>query len=94
MQHFYNFNAMHDELRYNIAEFFYINRLESGLTLREAAQQSGLSPQRIDEIETGLGSFDFADLIRLLELYQDKLNFTKDCFPGLPPDYYQRYFAA
>ncbi|MFR8205773.1 MAG: hypothetical protein ACLU99_05130 [Alphaproteobacteria bacterium] len=57
-------------------------------------QESGLSVNDVDELETRGGRYDFAKITNLLELYQLKMPMIPSNFKNMPIEISEKYFAC
>lgn len=89
----YNWQELHPDVALELAYSLYNERMEQHQTLCKVSERTRLSLKTIDNLETGLGIIDFANVIVLLKYYDLRLNMTPDCFPGLPERVYEAYFS-
>ena len=78
----------------NIAMFLFATRRNSGLTITEAAVRSGLTVNDIDELETQAGQYDFAKIVKLLDLYKKRLPMSAKGLERMPQTLAGRYFEG
>lgn len=78
----------------NIAMFLFVTRRNSGLTIMEAAVRSGLAVNDIDELETQAGQYDFAKIVKLLDLYRKKLPMSAKGLERMPQTLADKYFES
>lgn len=76
----------------NIAMFLFATRRNSGLTITEAAVRSGLTVNDVDELETQAGRYDFAKIVKLLDLYRKKLPMSAKGLERMPKTLADKYF--
>lgn len=81
------------DLCFEIALFFFETRRNSGLTIVEAAVQSGLTINDIDELEMQTVCYDFAKITKLLDLYKEKLPIEPQNFGKMPEEIVKKYFV-
>lgn len=78
----------------NIAMFLFVTRRNSGLTIMEAATRSGLAVNDIDELETQAGQYDFAKIVKLLDLYRKKLPMSAKGLERMPKKLADQYLKS
>lgn len=78
----------------SIAMFLFETRRNSGLTITEAAVRSGLTVNDIDELETQAGQYDFAKIVKLLDLYKKKLPMSAKGLKRMPRALADKYFES
>lgn len=78
----------------NIAKFLFTTRRNSGLTIMEVATRSGLAVNDIDELETQAGQYDFAKIVKLLDLYRKKLPMSAKGLERMPKNLANKYFES
>ena len=74
-----------------IAMFLFATRRNSGLTITE---RTGLSIKDVDELETQAGQYDFAKIVKLLDLYRKKLPMSAKSMKRMPKTLAGRYFEG
>lgn len=76
----------------SIAMFLFATRRNSGLTITEVAVRSGLTVNDIDALETQAGRYDFAKIVKLLDLYRKKLPMSAKGLERMPKTLADKYF--
>lgn len=76
----------------DIAIALFTARTDRNMTLDEVAQLTSIPKNEIDAIETYSTDLDFNYITKLLDLYKIKMEGFILCFPGLPKEYYDKYF--
>ena len=85
-------SLFHVDNLYSLSYELYEARNLHKMSLSDAAEQSGLTLEEIDALESGIGDINFTQAARLLDLYNRRLDLFPECFPGLPAEYYRAYF--
>lgn len=84
---------LNDDIANDIAELLLQQRKNTGKSLEEVSRNTEVELLELDSLECGQGDIDFNALSRLLDYYGVKIKCGRDCFPGLPQDFYVRYFS-
>ena len=85
-------SLFHVDNLYSLSYELYEARNLHKMSLSDASEQSGLTLEEIDALESGIGDINFTQAARLLDLYNRRLDLFPECFPGLPAEYYRAYF--
>lgn len=76
----------------DIAIILFKARAEKKITLDEVARLTSIPKDEIDALETHTADLDFNCIAKLLDFYNIRLTGYSQCFPGLPQEYYYKYF--
>ena len=90
----YHASELNPDTCLNIAMFLFATRRNSELTITEAAVRSGLAVNDIDELETQAGQYDFAKIVKLLDLYKKKLPMSAKGLMRMPRALANKYFES
>lgn len=91
--YFYRAATLHPDTPFNVGYQLFNQRCKCDLSLYQVVRQAKIPLRTLDALECGMGDIDFADVVKLLEFYDIKLDMDASCFPGLPEEYCQKYFA-
>lgn len=92
-RYIYKKELLSEESTSDIALFLFQARVESNLSLDEAAKKTGIAAEVIDAYEIAQEDIDFLEIAALLNMYNCRLSRGyRFIFPGLPEDYYDLYF--
>lgn len=90
--YFYKAGSLHPDVSLEIAGRLFRLRCDKNVSLQYVVRQCKIPLKKIDELECGIGSLDFADVAKLLDFYGAQLEMDISCFPDLPAERYGKYF--